>query len=173
MKMTQIITQHIQRYPKIQIQDWYKLLFQAAMGIEHLLQNPAPILDYLHQELDSVETAPAAQLAEPIAPELVRVHLRPFKTRGGQPAQLVDLMIKSAENFEPSRERLKNYWHTLETMAGQQRVPFSVPELAAFFRTKALEGLPATHHSKIFRENYQPAYRVILNKYLVELQLAD
>ena len=172
MPISQIISQHIQHYPKIQIQDLYKLLFQAAMGIEHLLQNPAPILDYLLRELDVVDAVSETQLAEPIAPELVRVHLRPFKARMGRPAQLVDLMMKSAANFNPSREKLTIYWHTLEEMAAQQIIPFSAPELQSFFQTKRLESLPAAHHSKIFRENYQPAYRVILKKYFAELQFA-
>lgn len=171
--IAKIITHHFQRYPQMQIQDWYKLLFQAAMGIEHLLRDPAPILHNLQQELAAVTPTLTTQLTEPISPELVRVHLGPFKARIGQPEQLVQLMIKSAQNFQPSKTRLENYWEILMQLAAEKIISASVGELRTFFNSKQSAGLPAVHHSSIFRENYRPAYRIILRKFLAKLLFAE
>ena len=168
-QIKKIITQHVQYHPKLQIQDLYKLLFQAAMGIEHLLQDPAPILNYLIQEIDEIESTPTAKLAEAISSKLIRLHLEPFKARKGQPEQIVQIMFKTAKNFEPSKQQLISYWNELEQLADEKIIPFSPTELSAFFHSQKQAGLPAVHHSQVFREQYRPAYRVILKKFLTEL----
>lgn len=167
-----IITRHFQRYPKMQIQDVYKLLYQGAMGIEHLLQNPPDVLARLHQELATVAPDSLSELAEPISPEIVRLHLAPFKAHGGDPAQLIHCMFQSARNFTPAPARLEAGWEILIDLAGKKMIPPGVAELKNFYEIQQQTGLPAVHHSALFRENYQPAYRIILKKYINELQFA-
>jgi len=171
--ISEIITCHFLRYPKMQIQDVYKLLYQAAMGIEHLLQDPTPVLALLQQELTTVAPDSSGEMAESISPEMVRLHLAPFKARRGNPAQLIHGMFQSARNFAPSTARVEAYWKILVRLADEKIIPVAAIDLAAFFEIQRRAGLPAVHHSAIFRENYRPAYRIILKKYVTELQLAD
>ena len=37
----QILAAHVKRYPRLEIQDLYKLVYQGAMGSEHAVSDPA------------------------------------------------------------------------------------------------------------------------------------
>ena len=39
--ISQLLTAHLQRYPRMQLEDIYKLLHQAALGPEHAVQDAA------------------------------------------------------------------------------------------------------------------------------------
>ena len=37
----QILAAHVKRYPRLEIQDLYKLVYQGALGSEHAVSDPA------------------------------------------------------------------------------------------------------------------------------------
>ncbi len=77
--MEQVLQFHLNRYPKMQPDDLYKLLHQAAMGSEHAIPNREAASQWMDRELDMLQQSGAASpdetLYEPLSPDgrLVRV----------------------------------------------------------------------------------------------------
>ena len=159
----------LQRYPAIQIQDLYKLLYQAALGNEHLMTDSAMVHDYLIRELESIQASSVEPLLEEISPdgEVVRLNLRPFKAREGDHRALFQAMMQTTRAFQKSPERLEHNWRDLEQMAKSGAIAFDAATMQSFFREMREKGFPAVHHSAVYEEKYAPAYRVILKKYVL------
>jgi len=159
-----VVSYHLGRYPSMEIQDLYKLVFQAAMGSEHAVPNRQMAQQWLDRELSTLAAVSEEPFSEPLSPEggLVRVHLRAFVERGGDTAKLLDAFVATADRFHGSEERLEEYWSYLEAMAEAGEVPFSQTQLRGLFAEMRIQGFPAVHHSNTYRDHYQPAYRVVL-----------
>jgi hypothetical protein len=167
-----LITAQLQRYPAMQIQDLYKLVYQAALGNEHLMTDSAMVHNYLIQELESVQADSAEPLLEEISPDgaVVRLNLRPFKARHGDHLILFQAMMQTARTFHRSQERLEQHLGYLEQMAGAGAIPFDAGAMKSFFREMHDKSYSAVHHSTIYGEKYLPAYRVILKKYVPQVE---
>ena len=85
----QLLGQHLQRYPRMELADVYKLLHQAAMGPGHALRDPAQARDALRSECAALEPGGQDPLVDPISPDgqLARVHLRPWLAAGRDPCE--------------------------------------------------------------------------------------
>jgi hypothetical protein len=162
-----VITAQLQRYPVMQIQDLYKLVYQATLGNEHLMTDSAMVHDYLIRELQSVQADSSELLLEEISPDgaVVRLNLRPFKAQHGDHRALFQAMMQTARTFQKSQERLDRYLIDLEQTADSGIIPFDAEAMKTFFREMRDKSYPAVHHSAIYGEKYSPAYRVILKKY--------
>lgn len=167
-----LITAQLQRYPAMQVQDLYKLVYQAAMGNEHLMADSAMVHNYLIQELESVRADSAEPLLEEISPDgaVVRLNLRPFKTRNGDHHALFRAMMQTARTFQQSQESLEQHLSDLEQMAGSGAIPFDANAVKSYFREMREKGYPAVHHSAAYKEKYSPAYRVMLKKHVPSLK---
>lgn len=163
-----LIAAQLQRYPAMQIQDLYKLVYQAALGNEHLMTDSAMVHDYLIQELKSVQADSAEPLLEEISPDgvVVRLNLRPFKARHGDHRALFQAMMQTTRTFQRSPERLEQHLDDLEQMAGSGAIALDADAVKSYFRTMREKAYPAVHHSAVYREQYAPAYRVILRMYV-------
>src|SRR5262245_16198317 len=82
--ISQLLGAHLARYPRMQLEDIYKLLHQAAMGPEHAVEDVAAARARLHTEAQQLGSGPADPLVDPISPDgrLARVHLRTFLEHG-------------------------------------------------------------------------------------------
>jgi hypothetical protein len=163
-----VITAQLQRHPAMQIQDLYKLVYQATLGNEHMMTDSAMVHDHLIQELKSVQADSAEPLLEEFSPdgEVVRLNLRPFKARHGDHHALFQAMMQTARNFQKSPGRLARYLAQLEQMAASRDIPFNAAAVKSFFREMREKGYPAVHHSAAYKEQYAPAYRVILRMHV-------
>jgi len=170
-KQSEVIDAQLQRYPAMQIQDLYKLVYQAALGNEHLMADSAMVHDYLIRELESIQAASVEPLLEEISPdgEVVRLNLRPFKARQGDHRELFQAMMQTARAFQKSPERLEQYWRDLEQMAKSGAIAFDAAAMQSFFREMRAKGFPAVHHSTVYEERYKPAYRVIFRKFALHV----
>ncbi len=167
----EIVKKQIQRYPQMQIEDLYKLVYQAAMGNIHLGVDPKILKNYLFSELNRVDASGEEPLFEKISPDnLIRLNLRPFKAKGGDPEKLFGAMIQTAQTFQPDKEKIIHYWKDIERMAEENSIPFDKTELDSFFGKMQSMDFPAIHHSDEYSESYHPAYRIIMKQYSAELQ---
>jgi hypothetical protein len=166
-----VITAQLQRYPAMQIEDLYKLVYQATLGNEHLMTDSVMVHNYLIQELESVQADSNEPLLEEISPDgtVVRLNLRPFKARNGDHRVLFQAMMQTARMFQKSPERLDRYWGDLEQMAAAGAIPFDATAAQSFFREMREKEYPAVHHSDAYAEKYSPAYRVVLKKYVPQM----
>ncbi len=162
--INRVVADQAARYPQMQVQDWYKLVHQAAMGSRHLGADSSAIYNYLLHEWASIEASEEEPLIEYISPDsqVVRLNLRPYKAGAGTPAEVYRMMDRSWQMLAPSAARLEAYLAHLVFMAERGDVWINPDTLAAFIEEQRARDYPAVHHSEAYEAAYAPAYRVVL-----------
>ena len=166
-----IVLSHYSRYPLLQIADLYKLAHQAALGSEHAVNDKESAQRWLSAELDGMGAGPAEPLLDEISADgqILRVHLRPFITNGGDPELLLQAFIKTANEYQGSLELLQQQLEMIEQLAFEDALPFHTAQLSSYFNVMESSGFPAVHHSDQYQEAYQPSYRVVCSDFLSNL----
>jgi len=151
-------------FPKSEGQDYYKLLFQAVYGAEHMIQNYDDCFEMLVKEMSQIEADIHCALYNDISLTfpLVRVNLSRCK------ADKIDHHTISKAFFEGAKLDLK-----IDTLGFEAYLniavnelikhPFNINEkvLDIFIKKIKKLGFPAIHHSEAYRNAYKPHYRVI------------
>ncbi len=158
-----IILNEIKLYPKMEVQDVYKLVFQAAFGPQHAAMDSAMVLDWLNEEWQTADSTNPAPEIEPITPDttLVRINIGAYKKNGGDKQSLGMKFLYTAKQFKGSKKKFLQYWNDVERLAKKDLIPFTKQELADYLKQMKKKGLPAVHHSEKYMQLYKPAYRVI------------
>jgi len=167
--LMKLLDSHLNRYPLMEIQDAYKLLYQAALGLERSLHVYSDFEEDLLEEWQRVTASAALPSWEDIHPHglLVRFHLAPFKARAGQPSKLATICYWSAPLLPGNIEDLKNGWETLRRMCHEKRWGrFSAQASDEFDQWLKRYQFPPVQHSERYRREYQPAYRLVLREFL-------
>jgi hypothetical protein len=168
--ISQLLTAHLQRYPRMQLEDIYKLLHQAAMGPEHAVADAAVARERLLAETQQLGTGPADPRVDAISPDgrLARIHLRTYMETGGTIDDLASAFIDTANNYPPAPDKLARFCGCLGDLAAAGGIPFGRDAVEAYFGDLAARGYPAIHHSQTYRELYHPAYRVVAVEYIAD-----
>jgi hypothetical protein len=163
-----IVLTHYSRYPLSQIEDFYKLAHQAALGSEHAVKDIAAARKWLLRELDEMAAGPPEALIDEISADgrIVRVHLRPFIESGGDPEILLQAFIRTANEYQGSVELMGEHWGTIDQLAKKGDLPFQPASLRSYIEVMESMGFPAVHHSTQYQEAYQPSYRVVIRDFL-------
>ena len=92
------LTEHCRAYPRLQMQDIFKYIFQSTFGCEHMVSDGEAVLEYIKREYATVpKDAPA--LTEPLDGNYGRVWLS-WLNRGLSPTTLARLFCLSARKEE-------------------------------------------------------------------------
>ena len=164
-----VIAQYAQ-YPEMEMQDWYKLFHQAAMGNRHLGVEDSLVFNYMLHELSMIEEGQNEPLIEYISPDsqVVRLNLKPYKAAGGDPEILFASMKATWDTVVPDPNLLEQYAQLLKPLAASKDLGFTYKAWQQFIEEKKAEGFPAIHHSPNYEEAYKPAYRVLLKQFAPE-----
>jgi hypothetical protein len=155
-----LVTQ-ARRYPAWQPADLYKLLHQAVRGSEHAAPSREAATEWLERELREMGPGPAESLVDPIRADgrLARVHLRPWREAGLDPAELLEAFLKTAAVWREAPGEMEQALQ--RAVAGAAELGL-VPEVVAGLAGRMREqGYPAVHHSVEYVRQYRPAYRVV------------
>jgi len=169
-KLQKILITQQERYKFLQIQDVYKLLFQAAMGCEHAIGDERKSLKILEQEIAECTPGPMEPILETISPDdrIVRVNLRPYVFHNGDILLLNRKFIESASVYKGDLNILKKYWDYFTQISEENNLYYSQKELALFFADIQKMNFPALHHSSKYKKHNLPSYRVVLWKLISE-----
>jgi len=79
LKLQDIVLSHLSRYPLAQLEDLYKLYYQASLVSEYALKDVETAREWLNEELDQLGLNQNEPLLETISPDdrIGRVHLPP------------------------------------------------------------------------------------------------
>jgi hypothetical protein len=159
----QLLGQHLQRYPHMQLADVYKLLHQAAMGAGHAIDDPAQARAALHSECAALDGSDGEPVVDPISPDgqLARVHLRPFLNAGHAIDALADAFVATPQTHPGSADKLARFCGCLGDLADAGGIPFSRVDVDAYFAAIMAKDYPVVRHSQVYRSTYRPAYRVV------------
>ena len=165
--MIEIIKHHLARYPKMQIRDVAKLIFQNEFGGGHMIADANMSLRRIQEEYQLL--APAIQYqtltTESIGNGMSRIYLSAL-SYGLQPTVLNEMFVQSANNKKGTIENLERKLKEFLDACSSGSLPFSEEEVLSFLNDWKSKGYPAISHSSVYRDSYQPAYRVIEDSYL-------
>ena len=164
-----LLTMHCQKYPRLQIQDILKYLYQSSFGCEHLVTDLSSAVDYISNESKGVDLN-SDNLIDSLDGEYSRVHLS-FLNRGLSAETLGKIFLKSAKKEPAGVSELEEKIQVAIKLMQENKLPFSPTEFEAATQEWRNGGFSAVHHSDEFRANYNPAYRVISNTYIPFLPL--
>jgi hypothetical protein len=145
------------------IEDLYKLLHQAYLGPGHAIPSREAAESYLRREWEGLGATRASEpLIETLAEgaPFVRVHLRPFRDRGGTVDSLLEAFLRSASTQTDSVS-FARAWTLARERIARGEIHLS---LAGYDSLDALTrplGYPAIHHSECYTVKTEPAYRVV------------
>lgn len=157
-----MIRTHLRLYPELEAADLAKLIWQGALGMDHLLGDEAAFVAELAREWealdsDSLPGEPLWVRVHPTDP-VVRLHLRPLKAAGLDPHAVGRALARQPRRGGSVGE-FCSLWEGVLALAADGRLPFSPGELADVGR-RVLQGGPPAHSSR-YRERYRPAYRLV------------
>lgn len=169
MQTKNLLLEHCQTYPQLQIRDIFKFLHQSALGCEHFMTDLGKAIAYIDYEATQCQFH-SEPLTEPLDGNFCRVHLDwinaglSTKTLG----KLFFLSAKPAENGIPMLEKKLTIF---TEMVHNGLLPFSPAEAEKEIFAWKAAGYPPCHHSDSFRNKYFPAYRVIRKDFAFFLPL--
>jgi hypothetical protein len=163
MAFRRIIDEHLRRYPALELSDLYKLAHQAGLGAGHAVLDPAQAQAWLERELSELGEGPAEPLEDPISGDgqVLRIHLRPYLAARGDPARLLTAFLRTANEFEGSKENLREHWAAVERLAYEGGLNFGIEAARSFWERMQAQDFSPISHSRRYRELYKPAYRVV------------
>jgi hypothetical protein len=167
-----LLDEQLGRHPVMEVQDVYKLLYQAVLGPEHLIRDAEEFATRLREEYASLPPGGEEPLWEAIRPDgrLGRLHLRPFRQSGLSVERLVDACLRTAEQPWGSRSELEATWNRFCALCRAGRWNrWSWDEVQAFGQRLERERFPPVHHSPAFCAAERPAYRLVSSSCLAWL----
>lgn len=160
MTFEQCLLEQIRNHPAVSPQDIIKLCYQAAYGAEHLLSDPEGARRYLGQEY---EETPAVDLPlwEPISEEVCRINLAGWKREGLPLEWLFRMFALSCSEKAGDETALNGYLARAGAVLPEAGVDFSRQAWNHALAEYRKAGMPALHHSEVYREKEHPAYRIV------------
>ena len=158
-----LILEHFEKYPKMQLQDLFKFLFQSSFGCEHLVKSFSFARDYIIAEYERMK--PTVLLVDKLDGDYSRVGLA-ILNDGLNPQTFAKLFYLSAKKEEQGAINLENKLVIAKELIQTKALPFDINEFNQFVIEWKNLNYPAIHHSQVFRENYFPCYRVIANEFI-------
>ena len=138
------------RRPVRETADDVKFVFQALLGVGHLLAGRETAAARAAAEMGAPGPDPTEPLLEPLSPAWQRLNLRPALAEGLSADDVAGLMLASPAGGAAARQDV------CDICRGAPGIPADDPVL----RRVPDEGwLPS--HSAAYRDRYRPAYRVI------------
>ncbi len=164
-----MLLEHYHKYPKLQIQDIFKFIYQSSFGCEHLVTDLVGATEYIKKEYELIDKEDEPYI-DALDGEYSRVSLS-YLHKGLRIDTFAKIFVLSSKK---EIDGLSNLLHKIEValkLVDEGLLPFDKEEFnKCLLKWKEMD-YPAIHHSNIFRENYKPAYRVISNKYIPFLNL--
>ncbi len=139
-----------------------KLLFQAVLGMDHLLADREAFARALEREWEALALPyPQERLLEPVHPgrKTVRINLRVSKGSAISARELISFLAEQPL-VEGSWDELEEVACWSVAAARRGRIPISPRGLEEQWRRALDRGHPP-HHSPHYRERVKPAYRLV------------
>lgn len=151
-----IILLHLNKYKDISVSDLYKLLFQASFGPAHIIKDYNSALKYLQEELSLSLTNNLSY--EDIGNGYVRLYLNNFNVNDAK--WILKLMMESFDENRNVNFFIKAYELTCEVLNLEKNDEY-LQSFKAFISKMIKLDFPPVHHSELYRNKYNPHYRVV------------
>ncbi|MDD4504425.1 MAG: hypothetical protein PHS15_06320 [Clostridiaceae bacterium] len=156
-------------YPKMQIPDMVKLIYQNEFAGGHLISNEDDCLKRLTEEIQGLgkysqnATFPAA--FEEIGNGLCRLHLAAVQSADVDITTINRFFISTANSFIGSIQSFEEKLEVFKQCCKDKSLPYQLGEVEAYLNDYQRQGYPPVSHSKNYRTLYSPAYRIVKAEY--------
>ena len=164
-KTRNLLISHYATYPRLEVADIFKFIFQSAFGCEHFVSSEERALNYIKAELERINGDQSAPRIDALDGDYSRVHLSCINDTLSAEA-LAKYFCLSAKVEPDGKERLLEKISVARELIADGTIPLSLSDFDELHAKWEAAGYPAIHHSESFREAYHPAYRVIANEYV-------
>ena len=156
------VKEHLAMYPLMQPQDVIKLLYQRNYGPEHMIQNPQQTLNALKEEAQAVTLSSQAPLFTPIGNAFVRLNLN-RALHDYTVEQVNDMFVRSAGVIHGSMSDFLKDIKLLQRNFDGLTCDFSLDDFNEYLSWYRAQAYPSVAHTPIYRQTYDPHYRVVFN----------
>ena len=168
-KTREILINHYKKYPDLQIQDLFKFIYQSVFGCEHLALSLEKSIEYINKEFEGQRPENYAE-TEPLDGNYQRVPLSVLN-KGLSAETMGKLFFFSAKAEKNGLLDLTEKLEVLRELVKEKKLPFSSKNFEKEVEKWKAEGYSALHHSKVFKEKYNPSYRLISKDFIPFLPL--
>ena len=167
--ISNLTSQHIARYPNLELIDLYKLLHQSALGASHASAADDILEKEFNLEWDNLTGVHVEPAIDPISPDgkIARIHLRSYLSQDYSKDDLLMAFIRTANAHSVSQEKLKKFCNCLRDLSKAKQLPFNPEDTEAFLNDVENKDYPTLRHSNIFKKEYEPSYRIVHLDYLL------
>lgn len=158
------LIKHYREYPKLQITDIFKYLYQSSFGCGHMAASEEGSIKYVSGEYSAM-TKSEMPLTEELDGAYARVSLM-WIDNGLSSKTLGKLFYRSVKEEPNGKSVLCSKLEMARELINEGKLPFSIGEFEKQLFEWERNGYPAVHHSEEFRKAYSPAYRVISKEYV-------
>ena len=164
-----VLNDYVLRYPKLQIQDIFKFIYQSSFGCEHLVTSKEKAREYIFNEYVNCDFLNEDKI-EYLDGNYVRLPLS-YIDKGLNINTFCGIFVSSGKKEDNGLKVLQEKLQVAQAMVQAGELPFTLNDFVNAKEVWAKQGYPAIHHSEVYRKNYQPAYRVIAKEYVKYLSL--
>lgn len=168
MDLKEVLLMHGELYPRMQIQDMVKLVFQNEFGGGHLVRDEHASLHNLLAEWERIRLAgrkPPGYHFVDIGNGLCRLDLSVLNDTGVSPETVNRFFTNTAREIKGTLEGFERKLGVLKECCRSGLLGYSTGELEDYVAEYQRRGYPPVSHSDIYREEYSPAYRIIIDDY--------
>ncbi len=168
-ELREVLLSHQQRYPRLQIQDLVKLVFQNEFAGGHMIADPQSSLERLREECralaDNQGDEEPSDVFVNIGNGLCRLQLAAIGGTGIHLTTVNQFFVNTARSRRGDLASLEQKLEVLRACCQAGSLPHSPDDLDDFLLTYRAQGYPAISHSAGYRDHYKPAYRVVDSAY--------
>lgn len=151
------------RYPKMNLSDHIKLIYQNEFGCGHLLVSQDTSADYLKAECKTAR--PGINLFEPIGNGYWRLYLKNALESGASLETLNRIVLATASLSAGSTDSLQRKLQQLYHLCQEEKLPYKAGLCQVYLMNYEAAGFPAVHHTQCYKNAYAPSYRVVSDRY--------
>jgi uridine kinase len=150
----------------MQIEDFYKLIFQNEFAGGHLIADENNSLYHLTNEFNRIKNQKSLErIFEDIGNGLVRLYLSSLSLSEINISTINRFFVTTANSHQGSIENFEGKMKIFLECCKNKTLPFDYKKAEKFINNRKNEGYIHISHSKDYRENYRPAYRVVKNEF--------
>jgi len=154
----EILIEHFNKYPKMEIIDAIKIIYQNEFGGGHLISDSIKTKEYLISEYNKVKDDNKDVYIEDIGNGYYRYYLNKLDMSIDE---LTDLFISSNKRCLGNIDSFNKKLEVLEKLVIDNKTPFDYKTYKEYVEQYKKDGYPIVSHSKTYKDNYHPSYRVI------------
>ena len=169
-ELIEILTYHKNKYPQMEVSDVIKLVYQNEFGGGHLITNPLQSLTYLTYEYNSINKDYSMPLYEEIGNNLIRLNLKAIDNNILSLEKINDIFVSSSRITKGTISSFLSKIEIVKTLCKNNFFTFSYETLINYLNEYEKHNYPMVSHSKTYKDNYDPAYRVISKSFINEIK---